>query len=240
MLSPALICRAFQKGEAEVTASIFADRKAAGEQLAESLIEYKDRDALVLALPRGGVPVAFELAKALNAPLDVILVRKIGAPGQPELAAGAVVDGGSPETVINEDVKDALGIEDSYIEEESARQLAEIERCRKLYIGDRSRPEIAGKTVIVVDDGIATGATVRAAVHAVRRRSPERLVLAVPVAPPDSVESLRGEVDELICLHTPTLFGAISLYYNEFHQLDDEEVASLLGKWSGSVSNLCQ
>lgn len=211
-------------------ASIFANRKAAGEQLAESLVEYKDRDPVVLALPRGGVPVGFEVAKALSAPLDVILVRKIGAPGQPELAVGAVVDGGSPETVINEDVKDPLGIEDSYIEEESARQLAEIERRRKLYIGDRPRPEIAGKTAIIVDDGIATGATVRAAIHAVRRRSPERIVLAVAVAPPDTVELLRGEVDELVCLLTPTLFAAISPYYREFHQLDDEEVVSILGK----------
>jgi putative phosphoribosyl transferase len=225
-----MVRRAFQKGGAEVTASIFADRKAAGEQLAESLVEYKDRDPVVLALPRGGVPVGFEVAKALSAPLDVILVRKIGAPGQPELAVGAVVDGGSPETVINEDVKDPLGIEDSYIEEESARQLVEIQRRRKLYIGGRPRPEIAGKTAIIVDDGIATGATVRAAVHAVRRRSPERLVLAVPVAPPDSVESLRGEVDELVCLHTSTLFGAISMYYRAFPQLDAEEVVSILEK----------
>jgi putative phosphoribosyl transferase len=225
-----MVCPAFQKGGAEVTASIFPDRKAAGEQLAESLIEYKDRDPVVLALPRGGVPVALEVAEALNAPLDVILVRKIGAPGQPELAVGAVVDGGSPEIVINEDVKEPLGIEDSYIAEESARQLAEIERRRKLYIGDRSRPEIAGKTAIIVDDGIATGATVRAAVHAVRRRSPERLVLAVPVAPPDTVETLRGEVDDLVCLHAPTFFVAISPYYREFHQLDDEEVVSILGK----------
>lgn len=225
-----MVCRAFQKGGAEVTASIFPDRKAVGEQLAERLIEYKDHDAVVLALPRGGLPVAFEVAKALNAPLDVILVRKIGAPGQPELAVGAVVDGGSPETVINEDVKEPLGIDDSYIEEESARQLVEIERRRKLYIGDRSRPEIAGKTAIIVDDGIATGATVRAAVHAARRRSPEWLVLAVPVAPPDAVESLRGEVDDLVCLHTSSLFGAISPYYREFHQLDDEEVVSILEK----------
>lgn len=209
---------------------IFANREAAGVQLAERLVEYKDRDPVVLALPRGGVPVGLEVARALNAPLDLILVRKIGVPGQPELAVGAVVDGGSPEIVINEDIKGPLGIEDSYIEEESARQLAEIERRRKLYIGDRLRPEIAGKTAIVVDDGIATGATVRAAVHAVRRRSPSRLVLAVPVAPLDSAETLRGEVDDLVCLQTPAPFIAISLYYAEFHQLEDTEIVDLLGK----------
>jgi putative phosphoribosyl transferase len=225
-----MVRRAFHKGGAQVTASLFADRNAAGEQLAERLFEFKDRDPVVLALPRGGLPVGFEVAKALDAPLGVILVRKIGAPGQPELAVGAVVDGESPETVINEDVKEPLGIDDSYIEAESARQLKEVARRLRLYVGDRPRPEIAGKTAIIVDDGIATGATVRAAIHAVRRRSPARVVLAVPVAPLDTVESLRDEVDELICLSVPALFFAISMFYGEFHQLDDNEVVAILEK----------
>jgi putative phosphoribosyl transferase len=172
--------------------------------------------------------VAYEVAKALAAPLDIVLVRKIGAPGNPELAAGAVVDGASPEIVVNPDIVAQLQIPDAYIQREGLRQLAEIERRRKLYLGDRARAAIAGKTAIVVDDGIATGATTRVALQAVRRQKPARLVLAVPVAPPETVAALEAEVDELICLSTPEEFGAIGYFYADFRQVGDDEVIDLL------------
>lgn len=207
---------------------MFQDRVDAGRQLAERLAHLKERRAVVLALPRGGVPVGFEIAKALEAPLDLILVRKIGAPWQPELAVAAVVDGPEPQTVVNEDVMQVLGLTQDYVEAEGQRQLAEIERRRRIYLEGRERVEIKGRTAIVVDDGIATGATVRAALKATRRAGPEHLVLAVPVAPPDTIEALRPEVDELICLSMPTYFGAISMFYADFRQVGDEEVTDLL------------
>ena len=183
---------------------------------------------MVLALPRGGVPVGFEVARALEAPLDLVLVRKIGAPFQPELALGAVVDGGRAETVLNEEMVREFQIPESYIAEESARQLAEIERRRELYLGGASASAGRGRTAIVVDDGIATGATMEAALHATRRADPKRLVLATPVAPPDTIERLRAQVDEVVCLATPRLFGAIGVFYEDFRQLSDEEVVDLL------------
>ncbi len=210
--------------------SMFADRTDAGRRLAESLIPYRDQRPVVLALPRGGVPVAFEVARALDAPLDVVLVRKIGAPHQAELAIAAVVDGSRPEIVLNRDVIEALGVGERYIEEEQARQLAEIERRRKLYVADRPRPAIAGRTVIVVDDGIATGATVRAALHAIRRAHPQRIVLAVPVAPYQTIEDLKADADEVICLSMPDFFMAIGAHYRDFTQTTDEEVIALLDK----------
>jgi putative phosphoribosyl transferase len=174
------------------------------------------------------VPIGFEIARALNAPLDVVLVRKIGAPFQPELAVGAVVDGSSPETVLNRDVLEHFQIDDSYIAEASRQQLEEIERRRQLYVAGRAKVEVAGRTAIVVDDGIATGATMEAALRATRRREPKRLVLATPVAPPDTIERLRPEVDEVVCLATPQHFGAIGVFYRDFRQLSDDDVIRLL------------
>jgi putative phosphoribosyl transferase len=207
----------------------FADREDAGRQLAVELARFKQGRPLVLAIPRGGVPVGFEIAKALGAELDVVLVRKIGAPGQPELAIGAVVDGERPETVWNREILEALQLSEDSLSGDVARELNEIERRRRAYIGTRPRPAIGGRTAIVVDDGIATGATVRAALVAIRRSAPKRLVLAVPVAPPDTVESLRVEVDELVCLQTPELFWSISQFYQDFPQLTDAQVTDLLG-----------
>jgi predicted phosphoribosyltransferase len=207
----------------------FANRAEAGQRLAEALSQYKKDDVVVLAIPRGGVPVGAEISKALNAPLDIVLVRKIGAPMQPELAIAAVVDGAHAQTVRNEELLAALGISDEFMKQESARQLAEIERRRTLYLGDRARPSIAGKTVIVVDDGIATGATVRAALKGIRLNGPKRLILAVPVAPPDTIDALRDEVDAIVCLSAPQAFLAIGQFYADFKQLTDAEVIDLLG-----------
>ena len=209
----------------------FQDRSDAGRRLAKALSSYKDRHPVVLALPRGGVPVAAEVAAALDAPLDLILVRKIGVPTQPELAMGAVVDGAAPIVVRNEEVIELSGTTADEFDAACAGQLAEIERRRQLYIGDRDRAEIAGQVVIVIDDGIATGATTRAALQAIRNRKPKELVLAVPVAPPDTITKLRGEVDALICLETPELFGAIGYFYRDFRQVSDQEVVAILNRF---------
>jgi putative phosphoribosyl transferase len=222
-------------------AQLFADRAEAGRRLAERLARFKSEQPLVLALPRGGVPVGFEVAQALGAPLDLILVRKIGAPFQPELALGAVVDGDRPETVLNRNVVEELQIPERYLERERARQLEEIERRRRLYAAGRPRIDAHDRTAIVVDDGIATGATMEAALHATRRAGPRRLVLAVPVAPPDTIERLRPQVDEIECLLTPADLGAIGRFYADFRQLSDGEVIALLeraaaGDWGGEAS----
>jgi putative phosphoribosyl transferase len=208
----------------------YADRADAGRRLAGKLAHLKDRQPVALALPRGGVVIGFEIARALDAPLDIVLVRKIGVPWQPELALGAVTDGASPETFIDRDLATSLDIPEDYVREETARQLEEIDRRRKSYREGRPPLEIAGHTAIVVDDGIATGATMRVALRAVRRRGPARLVLAVPVAPPETLASLRTEADEAVCLATPIGLGAISLYYRDFHQMSDEEVTDLLAR----------
>jgi putative phosphoribosyl transferase len=208
----------------------YADRGDAGRRLASELAHLKDRQPVVLALPRGGVAVGFEIAQALDAALDIVLVRKIGVPWQPELALGAVTDGARPETFIDRDLATSLDIPDSYISEETARQLEEIERRRKLYCEGRPGVEVAGRTTIVVDDGVATGATMRVALQAVRRRDPARLVLAVPVAPPDTLAALGREADEAVCLETPIGLGAIGFYYRDFHQLSDAEVTDLLAR----------
>ena len=210
----------------------FADRGDAGRRLADKLLHLKDRQPVVLALPRGGVAVGFEIARALDAPLDLVLVRKIGVPWQPELALGAVTDGVSHETFVDRDLATSLEIPDSYIEAETARQLKEIERRRKSYCEGRPALEAAGRTAIVVDDGIATGATMRVALQAVRRRGPARLVLAVPVAPPDTLAALREGADEAVCLETPIGLGAIGFYYRDFHQMSDAEVTDLLARAS--------
>jgi putative phosphoribosyl transferase len=212
--------------------ALFADRAEAGRALARPLAYLADERPVVLALPRGGVPVGFEIAKALQAPLDLVLVRKIGAPFQPELAIGAVVDGGRPESVIDHEMLRELGIPARYVAEESARQLAEIERRRELYLAGRERTPVEGRTAILVDDGIATGATMEAALRATRRARPQRLVLAVPVAPPETIEDLRAHVDDVVCLATPRHFGAIGAFYDDFEQLSDEEVIDLLRRAS--------
>ena len=217
-----------------MTFALFRDRTDAGRQLADKLLRFKDKDPVVLALPRGGVPIGREVAAALNAPMDLILVRKIGAPGQPELALGAVVDGPRPELVINEDVKAMLHVTDDFIAREEARQLDEIRRRRALWLGERPRVAIEGRTALIVDDGIATGATVRAALHAVRRARPAHLVLAAPVAPPDTVERLRADADEVVCLATPEMFWAISMFYGSFPQLDDAEVSAMMDAVRGA------
>ena len=215
---------------------MFRDRVDAAERLVPALMHLKGQAPTVLALPRGGVPIGAVLAKALDAPLDILLVRTIGVPGQPELAAGAVVDGESAETVLNDDVVRLLDISDQYIEDETRRQLAEIERRRGIYLHGRARSHVAGRTAIVVDDGIATGATVRAALHAARRGNPQRLVLAVPVAAADTMAALRPLVDEAICLKIPTLLGAISGFYLRFPQVTDGEVEATLRQYPAEPS----
>lgn len=208
----------------------FKDRAEAGRLLGEALAEKKFTDPVVLALPRGGVPVAVEVGRQLHAPVDLVLVRKIGVPFQRELAAGAVVDGGDPETVYNDDVIAAAGLSRATVDELAVSELEEIERRRKLYLKDRKRAPIAGRTVIVVDDGLATGATARAALHALRRKKPQRLVLAVPVAPKDTLDALASEVDETICLSQPVPFFAIGVHYRDFTQLTDDDVISFLNE----------
>ena len=208
----------------------FQDRVAAGKALAKAVARRKYADPVVLALPRGGVPVAVEVARALRAPLDLVLVRKIGVPMQPELAAAAVVDGGEPEIVVNEDVVELSGITRAYIDEQAKIEIKEIERRRGAYLAGRPRAPLEGRSVIVVDDGIATGASVRAALKALRRKKPKALILAVPVAPSESIEALRAEVDEVVCLETPDPFYAIGMHYRDFHQVPDEEVVRLLAE----------
>lgn len=208
----------------------FSDRSEAGRKLAQALTSYKHEQPIVLALPRGGVPVAAEIAAALDAPLDLVLVRKIGAPMQPELAMGAVVDGREPIVVRNESVIRLGRVSEQDFATARDQQLAEIERRCKKYLGDRPHPELKGRTVIVVDDGIATGATTRAALRALRKRQPRKLVLAVPVAPTQTLRDLRTEADEIICLESYDDFGAIGLFYADFTQVSDAEVIALLAE----------
>jgi predicted phosphoribosyltransferase len=209
----------------------FKDRSEAGRMLADALAGYKDEQPVILALPRGGVPVAAEVAAALKAPLDLILVRKIGVPFQPELAMGAVVDGGQPIVVRNEDVILLAGVDETEFKAVCDHELAEIERRQRMYLGGRQRADIPGHTAIVIDDGIATGATTRAALRATRMRNPKKLVLAVPVAPSDSLAEMRAEADEVVCLEDHRLFGAIGFYYRDFRQVSDEEVIDTLRRF---------
>lgn len=209
----------------------FANRADAGRKLAAALSRFRPDRPVVLALPRGGVPVAAEVAAALEAPLDLILVRKIGVPYQPELAMGAIVDGPQPITVRNEDVIRITGVSDEEFQTVCNRELAEIERRRKRYLGDRPHPQIEGSCAIVVDDGIATGATIRAALRATRMRKPSTLVLAAPVAPTGTLTELRAEADEVVCLEDYEPFGAIGLFYGDFRQVSDEEVIATLARF---------
>ena len=215
----------------------FVDRSDAGRRLARALLAYRNRRPVVLALPRGGVPVAAEVAAALHAPLDLVLVRKIGVPEQPELAMGAVVDGGAPIVVRNEDVIGLTGVDEAEFEAVRDRELAEIERRRRLYLGKRVPADVAGRTAIVIDDGVATGATTRAALRALRLRQPARLVLAVPVAPTDTMAALREEADEVVCLETHASFGAIGFYYADFRQLSDQEVKDIIARFPARAAS---
>ncbi|GAB4249874.1 MAG: phosphoribosyltransferase [Thermoleophilia bacterium] len=205
----------------------FADRAQAGRELAERLQQFADRqDVLVLALPRGGVPVAYEVARSLHVPLDVFIVRKLGVPGHEELAMGAVASGGT--RVLNQEVLSYVRVPREEIELATRRELEEVERREKLYRGDRPPPKIEGRTVILVDDGLATGSTMRAAVHALRGLGPQAVVVAVPTAAPQTCAEVGREVDEVICVMTPEPFYAVGAWYQDFAQTSDEEVRRML------------
>jgi len=211
----------------DAAATRFSDRAHAGRVLAAALARYAHRrDVIVLALPRGGVPVGCEVARALGVPLDVFVVRKLGVPGHEELAMGAIASGSV--RLLNEDVVALAGVSEEAIDEVAAREAAEIRRRERVYRGDRGPPDLRGRTVIPVDDGLATGASMRAAAAAVRRQGPAWVVVAVPAAAADTCETLRGEVDELVCLMTPEPFHAVGLWYEDFSQTSDEEVRQLL------------
>ena len=213
---------------------LFRNRSEAGRILAERLKHYADRpDLLVLALPRGGVPVAYEVAKVLHAPLDVFVVRKLGIPGQEELAMGAVATGGV--RVVNDQVVRGLGIPEYVIEAVATWELLELERRQRVYRGDRPLPDLRGKSVILVDDGLATGSTMLAAVQAIRKLGPARIVVAVPVASPDTCTLLTEYVDEMVCAATPDPFYAVGLWYRDFSQTSDEEVRELLERSEAQV-----
>lgn len=211
----------------------FADRAEAGRLLAARLATLSLPNPAVYALPRGGVPVARAIADALSAPLDLILVRKIGAPGQPELALGAVVDGVPPRTVINEDVRRTTGADDAYLDRTRRHELMEIERRRALYLAGRDRVDPAGRSAVVVDDGLATGATAKAALTAIRLQGAARVILAVPVAPETALEEMRAFADDIVCLIPARCFGGVGAFYDDFHQLTDDETIGLLRPAAG-------
>jgi putative phosphoribosyl transferase len=207
----------------------FEDRKRAGEYLASQLKDYANRtDVIVLALPRGGVPVAYEVAEALNAPLDIFLVRKLGVPGHEELAMGAIASGGV--RILNPSVVRQLRIPDEAIQEIAEQELRELERREKAYRGDRAEPDVQGKTVILVDDGLATGASMWAAVSALRERGPNEIVVAVPTASEETCDQFRPYVDNIVCAMTPEPFHAVGLWYRDFSQTTDDEVRQLLAQ----------
>jgi putative phosphoribosyl transferase len=208
---------------------IYRDRTDAGKKLASRLTGYANRDDLqVLALPRGGVPVAYEVAKALHAPLDIFLVRKLGVPGHEELAMGAIATGGV--RVLNDDVVGYLDIPADVIDAVTEIELAELERRERAYRGDRREPEVQGKTVILIDDGLATGSTMRAAAKALRQQNPARIVVAVPVSASQTCDEYRMGVDEIICAQTPEPFMGVGMWYRDFSQTTDEEVREILAR----------
>lgn len=209
----------------------FHDRRHAGRLLGERLSHLADEDVLVLALPRGGVPVAYEIADALSAPLDVYMVRKLGVPGHEELAMGAIAPRGV--RVLNENVVRHTGVSPDQIERVAAREKEELDRRNHLYRGDRDPPDIEGRTIVVVDDGLATGSTMRAAVAALQAQRPGRVVVAVPVGAAEVCKELEQEADEVVCLLAPSLMGAISLFYADFSQTSDDEVRTLLQEAQG-------
>lgn len=206
---------------------VFQDRREAGRILAKELSSFKGQDdAIVLGIPRGGVVVGREIAQALNVPLDVYITRKIGAPHNPELAIGAVASDGT--LILDYQLAKRLGVSQDYIDAESERQRREIERRITEYRGKLPAPELKGKVVILADDGVATGATTLASIRAIRTQEPDQLILAVPVGPRDTIESLKREVDQLFCLHAPEIFWAVGAFYSIFDQTSDEEVKALL------------
>ncbi len=209
-------------------AMIFADRAEAGRLLAEQLAAMRLQHPLVLALPRGGVPVGAEIARRLNAPLDVVFVRKLGAPDQPELAVGAVADGAEPEIVLNTELVAMLSLDEDYIAAAAKRELGVIEQRRREWAALRPVVEPAGRALIVVDDGVATGMTMQAALRQLKRRKPARLIAAAPVASREAVAMLRREADDVVCLSSPRRFGSVGAFYRSFLQVTDEEVAALL------------
>ncbi|TCP44436.1 phosphoribosyltransferase [Rhodovulum marinum] len=207
---------------------MFDNREEAGRRLAEKVAAADPENPVVLALPRGGVPVAIPVAQALGAPLDLAFVRKIGMPGNPELAAGAVVDGQAREVVFNEDLLRQTGLTHADFTAQVEQKLTEIEARRTAYLGDRQPQKIAGRTAIVVDDGIATGATVRAVLQALRKRGPLEVWLAVPVGPQEAIWQMRGMTDRLVFLEAPRDFRAVGAHYKQFDQVEDDEVMRLL------------
>ena len=207
---------------------MFSNREDAGRQIAAELLKQSYEDPVVFALPRGGVPVAAEVAEALGAPLDLILVRKIGAPRNPEVALAAIVEGDPPERVLNEEVMRLSGADEAYLERETERQSAEMQRRRERYLGTRDRTDITGKTAIVVDDGLATGATMKAALIALKRWGAARVIVAVPVAPASEIPALRELAHEVICLVADPHFRGVGGAYADFHQLSDEETVGYL------------
>jgi putative phosphoribosyl transferase len=205
---------------------LFADRVDAGKRLVSALVDLVDKNAIVLAIPRGGVVVGYEVAKAFGLPLDVIIPRKIGAPSQPELAIGAVTEDGT--VLLDERLVERLRVSDYYIKEESKAQKVEIQRRLKVYRGDVPYPILANRDVILVDDGIATGSTMKAALASVRKRGAKTIVVGIPVGPPSTITELEQTADRVVCLHTPESFYAIGQFYRDFTQTSDEEVTRLL------------
>ena len=206
----------------------FTDRADAGRQLARLLADLELDQPLIYPLPRGGVPVAVEVAKRMAAPLDLLLVRKIGAPGNPEVALGALVEGADEQIVINEEIQRLSGADDAYLARAVAEQRAELERRKALYLRDRTRANPKGRTVVIVDDGLATGATMKAALIGLKRAGPQRIVVALPLAPKEALDEISAQADDILCINAVTSFHGVGSFYDDFHQLTDDETVGLL------------